>query len=83
MAKRYTQTVPSGFFCTDLFLYLNHLFMGGLLKPSNEGETDRALAAQEATDMKRLMGALRFLWRSSSLAAFFNSSNKMSKDPSI
>ena len=74
VAKRFPKSVPSAFFCTDVFLYLNHHFMGQLLKVQQADETVRSLASQEAGDMKRLMGALRFLWRSSSLVALSHQS---------
>lgn len=50
--------VPSGFFVTDCFLYC---------QPRNEGETKASLAAHEASNVKRLIGSLRSLWRSSVL----------------
>lgn len=66
VVQRFQATVPSGYFCTDLFLAVDQLFMGKLLVPtSTEGK--KQLAAKEGSRMKRLIGALRFLWRSSSL----------------
>lgn len=64
------EQVPSGFFCTDVFLYLHELFNNELFKVAAEGDTVKSLAAQEGNDMKRLIGALRSLWRSSQVAAF-------------
>ena len=72
VAAKFPTTVPSGFFCTDLFLYLHHLFMEGLFKVQNDGDTVRSLAAHEGNNMKRLLQALRFLWRSSNSAACVN-----------
>ena len=69
VVQRFVSTVPSGYFRTDLFIYLGRLFMGKLLRPTlTEGK--KQLAAQEGSRMKRLIGALRFLWRSSSLMKF-------------
>lgn len=57
--------VPSGFLIADTFLYCDHLFMGKLLQPRQPGETKQTMAAEEAGNCKRLIGALRGLWRSS------------------
>ena len=66
VARRFTSSVPSAYFCTDLFLMLDSLFMGKLLVPTAT-QSKKQLASEEGAKLKRLMGALRFLWRSSHL----------------
>ena len=56
--------MPSAFFITDCFLYLDLLLKKRLFKPA-AGETRTDLAAKEGVKGKRLLGALRTLWRSS------------------
>ena len=58
--------VPSAFFLGDVFKYMDFkLFHGKLLKPVQKGEDKLALAGREGVKAKRLIGALRYLWRSS------------------
>ena len=57
--------VPSGFMIADTFLMCDQFFMGKLLQPKEAGDTKQTLAAAEASNCKRLIGALRGLWRSS------------------
>ena len=66
VCQQFKSTVPSGYFCTDLFLALDDLFLQRLIHPTAE-KGKKALAAIEGYRMKRLMGAVRFLWRSSIL----------------
>ena len=63
--ERFRDRIPSSFFVTDVFLYLDKLWIGGLQIPVEEGESKKDLAAEEAKRIKNLMGALRGLWRSS------------------
>ena len=59
--------VPSAFFLADTFKYLDakHL-KGKLLKPDKKLNEDKAmLAGREGLKAKRMIGALRYLWRSS------------------
>ena len=62
---RFAETIPSGFFCADVFLYADRLFNGNMLKMPDGQQDKKTLAAVEGAKMKRLMGALRYLWRSS------------------
>ena len=70
--KAFPDRVPSQFLIADTFLYLDRLFMGSLLLQYKEDEvqTKNTLAADEAQKVKRLIGGLRNLWRSSPLLAF-------------
>ena len=73
--QRFRDRVPSSFFITDVFLMLDKIFsVGGttLLCPLEEGDTKQSLAGNEAKKVKLLIGALRGLWRSSSLAPYFS-----------
>jgi len=56
--------VPSAFYITDCFLYLDLILKKKLFKPP-AGETRKDLAGKEGVRGKRMMGALRALWRSS------------------
>lgn len=62
---QFQDRVPSSFYLTDVFLYLDRLFERNLLIPLEEGESKQSLAAEEAKRVKNLIGALRGLWRSS------------------
>eukprot|EP00438_Fugacium_kawagutii_P027028 Skav231828 [mRNA] locus=scaffold7912:2348:3493:- [translate_table: standard] len=57
--------VPSAFFVADAFLQLDKRLGGSLLKPQSREEDKLRLAGREALKVKRLVGALRALWRSS------------------
>ena len=58
--------VPSAYLLTDAFLLLDKRMGKTLFRPSKElNETRMGLAAVEAVKAKRLLGALRSLWRSS------------------
>ena len=65
--QRFRSTVPSVFFITDTFLCLDKFYMGKLLIPLEEGDSKHTLAGEEAKKIKSLFGALRTLWRSSTL----------------
>lgn len=67
---KFNDRVPSAFFITDVFLFLDRLFHGALLKPLEAGESKKTLAALEARKVKNLIGSLRSLWRSSALVIF-------------
>lgn len=57
--------VPSGFLLADALLMLDEKLGKGLLQPK-ENFRKQDIAAREAKRMKRLLGALRHLWRNSS-----------------
>ncbi|CAK9004360.1 unnamed protein product [Durusdinium trenchii] len=59
--------VPSGYFLTDVFLYVDLIFKGNLLvNPSPDQQKDKmTIAAEEAVKLKRLVSTIRGLWRSS------------------
>ena len=61
--------VPSAYFMTDVFLYLDGLMSGNLFKPKKQ-ETKMSLAGVEGLKMKKLVGSLRALWRSSKKHGF-------------
>eukprot|EP00438_Fugacium_kawagutii_P017250 Skav234048 [mRNA] locus=scaffold619:33907:34875:- [translate_table: standard] len=54
--------VPSGYFLTDVFLRMDALFQGKLLRGN---KATLQLAADEGVKLKQLVGGLRALWRSS------------------
>jgi hypothetical protein len=56
--------VPSAYFICDSFLYLDLLLKKRLFKPTPPS-TRSDMAGKEAVRAKKLMGALRYLWRSS------------------
>ena len=65
LCHHFKSKVPGGLFLTDVMMYLDVLIGGNLLcKP---GVEKVAQAADEAKRLKRLMGALRYLWRNSAL----------------
>lgn len=64
------QQVPSGFYLTDAMLALDKVMMGCLLVPE-AGSTKKDAAAQESKRLKRLLGALRHLFRNCYLAFWF------------
>lgn len=57
--------IPSGYFITDVYLFLDALFNKRLFHPDpmNAMETRAELAAEEAVKTKRCLQALRYLWR--------------------
>ena len=56
--------VPSGYFIADSYLYLDLLLKKKLFKP-DPPMTRTDMAGCEGVRGKKLLGALRFLWRSS------------------
>lgn len=56
-------SVPGGTILTDIWLYLDGLLGGKLLV--KEGESKQNQAADEAERCKKLIGALRYLYRNS------------------
>ena len=70
------QQVPSSFYLTDVFLYLDDLLGKKLLraKPKTPEErlTRPELAAREAAKLKRLISSLRYLYRNSNSANRIN-----------
>ena len=66
LASHHALQVPSAYFLTDVFLFLDKLLGGNLLrtKPKTR-ETKMSLGGMEGLKMKRLVGSLRALWRSS------------------
>ena len=72
-ARAYPRTVPSSLLCADVFLCLDRMMLGTLLRapPGASGELadqKKVLAGTEGANIKRLMGGLRYLWRSSIVA---------------
>ena len=65
--KKFRDCVPSQFFAADAVLYLDQLYGGTLLIPMEEGDSKVSLAVNESKKIKLLIGALRGLWRSSTL----------------
>ena len=65
--KQFRDRIPSQFFITDCFVYLDKTYNDKLLIPVEEGASKVSLAVDEAKKIKMLMGALRALWRSSTL----------------
>jgi len=60
--------VPSAFYITDCFLYLDLILNKRLFKPQNDKVppvTRADLAGREGVKGKKMLGGLRFLWRSS------------------
>lgn len=67
IVAQFRDRVPSGFYLTDVFLFLDQIMMGKLLVPAEEGQSKHDLAAEEGKKIKNLVGSLRALWRSSTL----------------
>lgn len=60
--------VPGGYLLTDIILMLDRKLGKKALKPDlKRHQTKMSLAAEEAVKAKRLLGALRSLWRSSAI----------------
>lgn len=64
VVEQFSTYVPSGYYCCDVFLALDDLFHGKLLIPQ-AGQCKKDLAGKEGARLKRLVGGLRYLWRSS------------------
>lgn len=62
--RKFRSQIPSQFFLTDVFLYMDKMFSGRLLTPQYAGESKVSLATEEAKKVKLCIGALRGLWRS-------------------
>lgn len=58
--------VPSAFLLTDVLLQLDRLLAHKLVVPGH-GDTKVVAAARDAKRLKKLMGALRALYRNSTL----------------
>lgn len=58
-----TDQAPSAYFLTDAYLYLDILLKKRLFKPISP-DTRNDMAGREGVKGKRMVGALRFLWRS-------------------
>ena len=56
--------VPSGYFITDVMLYLHGLLDGQLFRVK-ESESVRGRAAEEAVRLRKLISSLRYLFRGS------------------
>ena len=67
IVKRFRDKVPSQFFLADTFIYMDKLYQGRLLVPTEQGETKIDVATNESKKLKMLVGSLRALWRSSAL----------------
>lgn len=65
----YPDSVPSAYFAGDVFMELDRQFEKNILIPRVQGDTKRTLALEEGARVKRCIGGLRYLWRSSALAA--------------
>lgn len=58
--------VPSAYFLTDMFIYFHGLMDRRIFHPDTaKNETITSLASEEGVLMKKLVGSLRALWRSS------------------
>lgn len=58
--------IPSGYFITDVYLYLDAMFRRRLFHPDRAKHESRStLAAEEAMRTKKCLQALRYLWRNS------------------
>ena len=67
VVKKFRDKVPSQFYLADTFLYMDKLYQGRLLVPTEAGESKTDVATHESKKLKMLVGALRTLWRSSIL----------------
>ena len=63
-AEKYPCHVPSGFLCADVFLAFDAMMDDKVFQPTPP-QTRQTLAIAEGAKMKKLMGGLRYLWRSS------------------
>jgi len=66
--KRFPAEVPSVFFCIDVLIYLHNLLGGNLLVPDPTAQDPPKLvelATAEAGKLKKMIGALRALYRHS------------------
>ena len=65
LATKFSTHVPGAILLTDIWLYLNDLLDKRMLV--KEGMSVQLQAGQEAERCKKLMGALRYLYRNSVL----------------
>lgn len=62
--------IPSAYFLSDVFLYLDGLFNRRLLIPDTTQQQSKiSLAGEEAVKAKRCLQSLRFLWRNTQSAS--------------
>ena len=71
--EAFPDRVPSGFLMCDVSLMLNEFLMDKLLLPEDPNapvtrEDQVEMAKEEMNRMKKLLGALRYLWRNGSSA---------------
>ena len=71
LVEAFQDRVPSGFLICDVILMLNEFLMDKLLLPEDPNaeltKDDKIQMANEETNrMKKLLGALRYLWRNGS-----------------
>ena len=73
LVEAFPDRVPSGFLLIDTILMLDHFLLGKLLldadpklKLSRDDKIE--MARQDMNRIKKLMGALRYLWRNGLLA---------------
>ena len=71
LVEAFPDRVPSGFLICDVILMLNEFLMDKLLLPEDPNaeltKDDKIQMANEETNrMKKLLGALRYLWRNGS-----------------
>lgn len=74
--KKFPDKVTSGFFIADVLLRVDKMMKNKLLQPINPADTKTTLAQTEANRIKKLTGALRYLWRSSILTLYSYGSNR-------
>lgn len=63
--SKFPETVCSGYYAADVFRALDVYLENKLLQSSDPMDTKKSMALDEGGKMKRLMGGLRYLWRSS------------------
>jgi hypothetical protein len=67
--KKNADKVPSAFFIADVFLAMDVMLFGKLLRPlPDKGDSKVLLALAEAQRVKCLFSYLRYLWRASPVA---------------
>ncbi|CAL1143145.1 unnamed protein product [Cladocopium goreaui] len=64
--SKFPETVCSGYYAADVFRALDVYLENKLLQSSDPMDTKKSMALDEGGKMKRLMGGLRYLWRSKS-----------------
>lgn len=70
--EAFPERIPSGFYLVDCFLALDSYLNNNLLlkdrRQASTKEDKIELAREEAKRIKRLLGALRYLWRNGLLS---------------